>query len=216
MSIKRIDANTDFKNRVYTSGAVGSVIGAAYTSTKKNWLTNNRPSDVFIKSVSRNLEEALTPQQRQEASIINSFVKAVVDPSTDLETVKPQIRASQELTEAIKSHTSEDVNVAIERVFAEPDKAVLKNNLLDLQSKTKSDKLFGKNTALKLVNDNFDEKNLQLRKHKNTAEKTFNMIKSTARNVQIKSVLTGAAVVGLVASTLTFVFFNDKSTKSAK
>lgn len=216
MSIKRIDSNTDFRNRVYTAGAVSGVIGGAYTATKKNWLTNNHPSDVFIKSVSRNLEDSLTPQQRQEASIINSFVKAVVDPSTDLETVKPQIRASQELTEAIKSHPSEDVNVAIERVFAEPDRAVLKNNLLDLQSKTKSDKLFGKNTALKLVNDNFDAGTLKLKKHANTTEKTFNMIKSTARNIQLKSVLAGAAVAGLVASTLTFVFSNDNSTKPTK
>ncbi len=213
MSIRRVDSNSDLKNRIVVASTTSAVAGTAYTATKKNWLYKNNPSDVFVKKVSKHLEENATPEQRREASIINSFVRSVVDPEVDVKTVKPQIKASKELSEAIKSNPAEDIDVAIERVFAEPDTAKLKDNLLNLQDKTKSDKLFGKNTALKLVHDNFDAEKQVLKKNPNTSESLFKMMKSTAKVMQAKTAVVGGVVTGAVAAALTLVFtdVNHKS-----
>lgn len=213
MSIRRVDSNSDLKNRIVVASTTSAVAGTAYTATKKNWLYKNNPSDVFVKKVSKHLEENATPEQRKEASIINSFVRSVVDPEVDVQTVKPQIKASKELSEAIKSNPAEDIDVAIERVFAEPDTAKLKDNLLNLQNKTKSDKLFGKNTALKLVHDNFDAEKQVLKKNPNTSESLFKMMKSTAKVMQAKTAVVGGVVTGAVAAALTLVFtdVNHKS-----
>lgn len=213
MSIRRVDSNSDLKNRIVVASTTSAVAGTAYTATKKNWLYKNNPSDVFVKKVSKHLEENATPEQRREASIINSFVRSVVDPEVDVQTVKPQIKASKELSEAIKSNPAEDIDVAIERVFAEPDTAKLKDNLLNLQDKTKSDKLFGKNTALKLVHDNFDAEKQVLKKNPNTSESLFKMMKSTAKVMQAKTAVVGGVVTGAVAAALTLVFtdVNHKS-----
>lgn len=213
MSIRRVDSNSDLKNRIVVASTTSAVAGTAYTATKKNWLYKNNPSDVFVKKVSKHLEENATPEQRREASIINGFVRSVVDPEVDVQTVKPQIKASKELSEAIKSNPAEDIDVAIERVFAEPDTAKLKDNLLNLQNKTKSDKLFGKNTALKLVHDNFDAEKQVLKKNPNTSESLFKMMKSTAKVMQAKTAVVGGVVTGAVAAALTLVFtdVNHKS-----
>lgn len=206
MSIRRVDSSTDLKNRLCTAATAGAVLGTGYTATKKNWLYQDNPSDVFIKNVSDNLEEKLTPQQRREASIINSFMNSVVDSEVDVNTLKPQIKASKELSEAIKSNPTEEVDAAIERVFAEPDNVKLRNTLTNLQSKTKSDKLFGRNTALQLVHQNFDAENKILKKSENTSEQVFKMIKSTAKKIQVKSAIVGGLVTGAVAAGLTLVF----------
>lgn len=213
MSIRRVDSNSDLKNRIVVASTTSAVAGTAYTATKKNWLYKNNPSDIFVKEVSKHLEENATPEQRREASIINGFVRSVVDPEVDVQTVKPQIKASKELSEAIKSNPAEDIDVAIERVFAEPDTAKLKDNLLNLQNKTKSDKLFGKNTALKLVHENFDAEKQVLKKNPNTSESLFKMMKSTAKVMQAKTAAVGGVVTGAVAAALTLVFtdVNHKS-----
>ncbi len=213
MSIRRVDSNSDLKNRIVVASTTSAVAGTAYTATKKNWLYKNNPSDIFVKEVSKHLEENATPEQRREASIINGFVRSVVDPEVDVQTVKPQIKASKELSEAIKSNPAEDIDVAIERVFAEPDTAKLKDNLLNLQNKTKSDKLFGKNTALKLVHENFDAEKQVLKKNSNTSEALFKMMKSTAKVMQAKTAAVGGVVTGAVAAALTLVFtdVNHKS-----
>lgn len=213
MSIKRVDSSVDMKTRLYTAAGVGAVLGTGYTASKKNWLYKDSPSDTFVKNVSNNLEAVITPQQRREASIINSFLNSVVDPEVDVQTLKPQIKASKELSEAIKSHPAEDVDAAIGRVFAESDSAKLKDNLLELQSKTKSDKLFGRNAALKLVHQNYDVDTKTLRKAENTSEQVFNMIKSSARKIQVKSAVVGALVTGAVAAALTLVFTNEDKIK---
>lgn len=213
MSIRRVDSNSDLKNRIVVASTTSAVAGTAYTATKKNWLYKNNPSDVFVKKVSKHLEENATPEQRKEASIINSFVRSVVDPEVDVQTVKPQIKASKELSEAIKSNPAEDVDAAIERVFSEPDTTKLKENLLNLQNNTKSDKLFGRNAALKLVHENFDAEKQVLKKNSNTSEALFKMMKSTAKVMQAKTAAVGGVVTGAVAAALTLVFtdVNHKS-----
>lgn len=213
MSIRRVDSNSDLKNRIVVASTTSAVAGTAYTATKKNWLYKNNPSDVFVKKVSKHLEENATPEQRREASIINGFVRSVVDPEVDVQTVKPQIKASKELSEAIKSNPAEDVDAAIERVFSEPDTTKLKENLLNLQNNTKSDKLFGRNAALKLVHENFDAEKQVLKKNPNTSESLFKMMKSTAKVMQAKTAVVGGVVTGAVAAALTLVFtdVNHKS-----
>lgn len=213
MSIRRVDSNSDLKNRIVVASTTSAVAGTAYTATKKNWLYKNNPSDIFVKEVSKHLEENATPEQRREASIINGFVRSVVDPEVDVQTVKPQIKASKELSEAIKSNPAEDVDAAIERVFSEPDTAKLKENLLNLQNNTKSDKLFGRNAALKLVHENFDAEKQVLKKNPNTSESLFKMMKSTAKVMQAKTAVVGGVVTGAVAAALTLVFtdVNHKS-----
>lgn len=213
MSIRRVDSNSDLRNRIVVASTTSAVAGTAYTATKKNWLYKNNPSDVFVKKVSKHLEENATPEQRREASIINGFVRSVVDPEVDVQTVKPQIKASKELSEAIKSNPAEDVDSAIERVFSEPDTTKLKENLLNLQNNTKSDKLFGRNAALKLVHDNFDAEKQVLKKNPNTSESLFKMMKSTAKVMQAKTAVVGGVVTGAVAAALTLVFtdVNHKS-----
>lgn len=213
MAISRVDSRTDLKNRLLAAAGTGAVVGGGYIATKKNWLYNDAPSDAFIKNVSDNLESSITPQQKKEASLINNFVRAVVDPAGDVQALKPQIKASKELSEAIKSHPAEEVDTAIERVFAEPDTAKLKDNLINLQSKTKSDKLFGRNTALKLIHENYDSETKSLRKAQNTSEQVFKMIKSTARKIQVKSAIVGACVTGAVAAGLTLICTDVKGHK---
>ena len=214
MSIRRVDSNSDLKNRIMVASTTSAVAGTAYTATKKNWLYKNNPSDVFVKNVSNHLEANVTPEQRREASIINSFVRSVVDPEVDVQTVKPQIKASKELSEAIKSNPAEDVDAAIERVFSEPDTTKLKENLLNLQNNTKSDKLFGRNAALKLVHENFDAEKQVLKKNPSTSDGLFKMMKSTARGMQAKSSVVAGVVTGAVAAALTLVFTDvDKKSK---
>lgn len=200
MSIRRVDSSSSLENRLCAAAGAGAVLGAGYSATKKNWLYKDSPSDTFVKNVSKNLEAGITPQQRREASIINSFLKSVVDSEVDVQTLKPQVKASKELSEAIKSHPAEDVDAAIGRVFAEPNEAKLKDSLLELQNRTKSDKLFGKNVALKLVHENFDADTKALRKSENTSEQVFNMLKSTARKVQVKSAVATGIVTGAIAA----------------
>lgn len=200
MSIRRVDSSSGLESRLCTAAGAGAVVGAGYSATKKNWLYKDSPSDVFVKNVSKNLEAGITPEQRREASIINSFLKSVVDSEVDVQTLKPQVKASKELSEAIKSHPAEDVDAAIGRVFAEPDEAKLKDSLLELQNRTKSDKLFGKNVALKLVHENFDADTKTLRKSENTSEQVFNMLKSTAKKVQVKSAIATGIVTGAIAA----------------
>ena len=141
----------------------------------------------------------MTPEEKEEAGKINTFLKAVVNPETNMEDLKPQIRESKELSDAIKSTPEENVEDAINRVFSNPNKEEVKQNLLDLQDKTVSHKKSGKNTALKLVHDNFNSQEKKLVKNENTSEEVFGMLKKTAKKIQVKTALLGGVVAGLVA-----------------
>ena len=98
----------------------------------------------------------------------------------------------------------EDLEQAINRVFSQPKEKV-KQDLLDLQFKTKADKKAGRNTALKLVCDNFDAKERKLVKNSATSEKVFKMLKSTANKIQAKAVATTAVITGIAAGAVYMV-----------
>ena len=210
MSINAVnpaDSGSGFKKRLLTAAGVGFAAGAAGTAMKKNWLYNGMPSDVFVKSASKNLEETMSSDELKEAAKVNSFLKSVVDPEVDLETLKPQIKESKELSDAIKLTPDETVEGAIKRVFSNPDKDQVKQDLLDLQFKTKSDKKSDRNTALRLIYDNFDAKNKKFVKSKTTSDTMFGIVKKTADTIQKKAVTAGGAVAGLAAAALCLVAY---------
>lgn len=217
MSVSRVEQNNpNVKARLLSSFGIGAVVGSSAMATRKAWLFKDAPSDVFIKKVSKNLEKQVPAHECAEAIMINNFVKNAVDPEVNVQTLKPQILASKELSEAIKSHPAEDVKVAIERVFAEPDNAKLRESLINLQLKTKSDKKFGTNVALKLVHENYDAKNKVLKQSQNTSDDVFKMLTSTAKKIQIKSAVVGGLVLAGVATAMTIVFTNTLPSSTPK
>ncbi len=217
MSVNRVGSSnndmSDFRNKILGSTAIGALAGGVYSATKTNWIYKGLPSDQFVRNVSTNLRKDMTSDELKESAKISKFLSDVVKPETDLETLKPQIRDSKELSEAIKSAPEEELEDAITRVFSQP-KDKVKQDLTRLQFKTKSNKKINSTTALKLINDNFDASNKKLVKNPETSEKVFNMIKSTANKIQAKSVAVASvlsgAVVGALALVVTKVPGEDK------
>lgn len=204
-AINSVEPKMTLKNKIIASAGTGFVAGTAYIGSKKNWLYKGVPNDTFVKKIGKNLEKNMTSEELKESAKINKFLESVVDPEVKIETLKPQIRDSKELTQAIKSTPEENVENAIKRVFSNPDKSKVKEDLLELQLKTLSDKKANRNTALKLAFDNFDAKEKTLVKSKNTSEEMFGMIQKTAKKIQIKTALLGGALIGLAAAAFCLV-----------
>ena len=206
-------SQSSFRNRILISTGVGAVAGGLYTAKDKHWLYKGMPSDTFVRNVSKNLRKDMTSDELKESSKVYRFVERVVDPEVEIETLKPYIRESKELSDAIKSTPEENVEQAMTRVFSQPDKSKIKQDLIDLQYKTKADKKTGRNTALKLINDNFDASAQKLVKQENTPLRVFNMIKNTAAKIQAKSVLAGAAAVGAATGALALIISDVPDSK---
>ena len=207
MSINRVsetDARRDFKNKLLGSTIAGAIAGSGYKATQRAWIYKGLPSDTFVREVSRNLRKDMTSDELKESAKISKFLSNVVDPEVKVETLKPQILDSKELSEAIKATPDESVEDAINRVYAQP-KGKIKQDLIDLQFKTKSDKKCGRNTALKLINDNFDAKERKLVKNPETTEKIFEMIKATSNKIQTKAVAITGLITGIAAGALYMV-----------
>ena len=203
-AINNADPYTAYRNKILTVAGVGAVAGGAVAASGKRYLYDGAPSDTFVKKVSKKLRKEMPPEETKEAKKINKFLAKATDPQTDLETLKPMIKDSKELSDAIKSTPDEAVDKAINRVYSQP-KAKVRQDLLSLQQKTKSDKIASTNTALKLLNDNFDASTKKLVKNENTSDKVFGMMKKTAKNIQVKSVAALAATAGVIAGALCMV-----------
>lgn len=204
-AISNADQNTAFQNKIWASAGVGAVAGGAVAAARKRYLYDGVPSDTFVKNVSKNLEKTMTADEAYEDLKIRKFLEKAEDPEVDTETLKPMIKDSKELSEAIKATPEESVDDAINRVFAEQNKTKLRQNLINLQDKTKSDKISSQNTALKLLHDNFDKKTKKLVKNEGTSNEVFNMIKKTAKKIQVKTVAVTAAMTGAIAGALCLV-----------
>lgn len=204
-AINSVEPKMTLKNKLLASASTGFVAGTAYIASKKNWLYKGVPNDIFVKKIGKNLEKGMTSDELKESAKINKFLESVVDPEVNMETLKPQIRDSKELSQAIKLTPEEGVENAIKRVFSNLDKGKVKEQLLDLQYKTKSDKLADRNTALKLAFDNFDAKEKSLIKSNSTSEEMFGMIKKTAKKIQIKTALIGGTLIGLATAAFCLV-----------
>lgn len=207
MAISRVESNTpNIKTRLYAVAGIGAVAGSAASLSSKAWLYKGMPNDSFVKQVGINLDKKLTPKEQSESRLINNFLNSVVDAEVDVQTLKPHIRASKELSAAIKSYPEENLEEAISRVFAEPDETKLRDNLSLLQEKTKSDKKSGRNTALKLIHENFDSENKVLKKSEGTSAEIFNMLKSTAKKMQLNKIVFGGAVAAGIVTASAIVF----------
>ena len=207
MSVKNVsaaDSQSNLASKIAISATAGAIIGGGYTATKKNWLYHDMPSDTFVKQVSKNLKKDMTSDELKENYKIEKFLKDAVEPRTSTESLKAQIKDSKELSLAIKSNPSEDIDSAIERVFSQPSDKV-RDDLVNLQYKTKIDKKAGKNTARKLIMNNFDASGRKLSKHAETSENVFRMIKNTASHVQAKAVGTAAALTALGTAALALI-----------
>ena len=201
MSITRVstsDKMADLRNRILISTGVGAVAGGIYSSTRQNWLYKGLPSDTFVKEASREIRKTMNSEDLKESAKINNFLKAAIDPETNVETLRPNILDSKELSEAIKQSPDEKVENAITRVFSQP-KDKIRQDLVELQFRTKADKISGRNTVLKLLNDNFDAAGKKLVKNSETSEDMFSMIKKTAGKIQAKAIAKGAAIAGCAA-----------------
>jgi len=204
-AINNADSKTAFQNRILAATGAGALVGGVYTAKDKQYLYKGLPSDVFVRDVGRNLRKEMTSDEIMESAKVYKFVEKAVDPEVDLESLKPMIKDSKELSEAIKSNPQETIEEAITRVFSQKDTSKIKEDLLDLQYKTKSDKKTGRNTSLKLLHDNFDAGEQKLVKNKGTTEAVFNMLKNTATKIQIKTVAVGATLAGLAAGALCLI-----------
>lgn len=216
MSVDRISAtktNVDFKQRILGATAAGAVAGGAYSSTKHNWIYKGLPSDSFVKEAGTALRETMTSDDLKESAKINRFLGDVVNPEIDVETLKPQIRESEELSAAIKAHPAETTEEAIARVFSKP-KEEIKQTLIDLQLKTKADKKCGSNTARQLLNKNFDAAKKKLVKHSETSDEVFTLIKSAARKIQLKTIGVTAGLVGLATGAAALILSDVPDKKS--
>lgn len=217
MSVDRIgknDAMNAFANKIYSSTAAGTIAGGVYAASKKNWIYKGLPSDTFVKNVSTNLREDMSSDELKESAKIRKFLETLVKPETNLEDLKPQILESKELTAAIKKTPDESIGDAFNRVFSQ-SKEKAKQDLLNLQFKTKSNNKNSKYTAVKLINENFDASQKKLVQSSATSDRTFGMIKSTALKLQAKTVAIGAILTGVAAAALALVVSNVPENKNA-
>lgn len=194
-----------FRNKILAAAGVGAAAGGIYAASGKRYLYDGVPSDTFVKKVSKNLDKEMSAKDSYEALKVRKFLEKVVEPEVDMNSLKPMIKDSKELSEAIKATPEEPVDEAITRVFSQPDKEKVKQDLISLQNKTKSDKIASENTALKLLHDNFDKKTKKLVKNEGTSDEVFSMIKKTAKKIQVKTVATVAVMTGAVAGALCLV-----------
>lgn len=207
MSITKIstsDRMTDLKNRILISTGVGAVAGGIYSSTKQNWLYKGLPSDAFVRETSREIRKTMNSEDLKESAKISKFLKAAIDPETNVETLRPQILDSAELSAAIKATPEETVEDAIKRVYSQP-KDKVRQDLIGLQFKTKADKISGRNTVMKMLNDNFDASKKTLAKNPETSDSMFGLIKKTAGRIQAKAIAKGAAIAGLATGALCLI-----------
>ncbi|MCR5265959.1 MAG: hypothetical protein K6E29_05135 [Cyanobacteria bacterium RUI128] len=207
MSITKIstsDRMADLKNRILLSTGVGAVAGGIYSAIRPNWLYKGLPSDTFVKETSREIRKTMNSEDLKESAKISKFLKAAIDPETNVEELRPQILDSKELSEAIKASHEETVEDAIKRVYSQP-KDKVRQDLIDIQFKTKADKISGRTTVLKMLNDNFDASKKTLVKHSETSDNMFALIKKTAGKIQAKAIAKGAAIAGCAAGALCLI-----------
>ena len=204
-AVSTADQYSALKKRMVVATGTGALIGGAVVAKDKQYLYRGLPSDKFVKSVSENLKEEMNKDEIMESAKINRFLEKVVDTDVDEQVLKDSIIDSTELSEAIKSNPNEKVEDAIARVFSQPDKNKVKEDLLNLQYKTNSNKKTGRTTSSRLLNANFDAKEQKFVKDNATSERLFGMLKKTAAKIQIKTVAIGAAVTGLIAGAVCLI-----------
>ena len=211
MSINRINESDSFKTykrNFVISAVVGGGAGAAIRARKPAWLSKGEPSDAFVKQVSKELRNNMSPEDRVEADKINRFYRTAIDPEVNIEGLKPMLRDSRELSQAIMTNPGETLDEATERVFSNPNRNELREEVLGLQMKTVADKKANKNTATRLIADNFNPSEMKLVKSESTTDEMFAIVKKAASKVKTKAIVV-AASVGALAGAAVYLFAAD-------
>jgi len=184
-----------------TGLVIGAVAGAIEGFTRKSWLDGKAPADSFVKNVSKGLEKTLTPEENKELTKVKNFFSALVDYNTDVYKLKENVEASKELSGAILKNEGETAQMAIDRVFANTNKAELKKELLEIQNRTQIDKKVNINTAKNITKENINLTSKTLQKSEGTSTEVFNVIKKAAQkskvNTAIKHTAIGAVLFGI-------------------
>ena len=97
-AISSVDSKTAFQNRILAATGAGALLGGAYTAKDKQYLYKGIPSDTFVRDVGRNLRKEMTSDERMESAKVCKFIEKAVDPEVDLESLKPMIKDSKELS----------------------------------------------------------------------------------------------------------------------
>jgi len=181
---------------------IGAGIGAVGGFARKSWINNNEPTDTFVKKVSSGLEKSLKPEDKVEVDKINDFFSAVMEPTTDLSTLRPTIEDSKELTGALKLQENENPSQALDRIFDDANSENLKSTLKNMQDQTKIDKTVNLKASKALIQDNFDHTAGSLLKSESTSDATFKILKNAAKKIRVQTAVAHAIVGSVILGTI--------------
>lgn len=207
--VKAIGATDSIKTktvrqRTIDDGNRGLVIGAAIGGiegfSRKSWLTKGHPSDSFIKNVSKGLETTLKPEEHKEFNKINSFFKDLTHYKVNVDNMRSRVEESTELSNAVNKKEGETTKDALDRIFSNPDKNAVKEELRNLQTRTVIDKKVDTTAAETIITKNFDATNKKLKKAEGTSDEVFKILKKSAKSINkttaIKHTVIGAVLAG--------------------
>lgn len=181
-----------------TGFLIGAGIGAVEGYARKSWIKNDQPTDKFIKQVSKGLTNNLTESEHVELNKVNSFFEALVDPKTNVDSLRGRIEDSTELTNAISKNDGETAKDALDRIFSNPDKNAVKQDLQLMQDKTTVDKKVNKYGAKAVILENFDSANKKLSKSENTSKETFKVLIKAAKKIKLNTAVAHTAIGGVL------------------
>ena len=180
---------------------LGACAGVIEGYTRKSWLTKDAPSDTFVKNVSKDLETTLQPKEHKELEKVTAFFKQLTNYRTDVYEMRGRIEDSTELTNALNKHEGESTKDALDRIFSNPDKLQVKQELRDLQNRTQVDKKVDIYTARTIANANFDTKTKSLKQATGTSDEVFGILKSAARRIKVKTAVQHGVIGGFLVGT---------------
>ncbi len=176
---------------------LGAGVGAIAGYSKKSWLKNDKPSDKFVKQVSKEMEKTLEPQEKSELTKVNKFFEALLDYRTEPDELRQRIEKSSELSNAIIKKEGETTEVALDRIFNQ-DKPELKKELRHLQDRTVVDKKVNIYAAKNLIKKNFNKETKKFEKANDTTKEAFSIIKKAIKRTRIKTAVKDTFVGGIL------------------
>ena len=194
---------------------LGAGIGAIEGFTRKSWLKGDKPSDTFVKQVSKQMEKTLEPNEKSELTKVNKFFEALLDYRSEPDELRQRIEKSNELSNAIIKQEGETTEKALDRIFAQ-DKPMLKKELRELQDRTVVDKKVNINAAKRLVNKNFNQKTKAFEKANETTKEAFSIIKKAITKTRIKTAVKDTVVGGVLVGIAGMLIGANELTKKQK
>lgn len=194
------------RQRTLDDGARGLLIGAGVGAIdgfcRKSWIAKGRPSDSFVKNVSKGLETTLKPEEHKEFNKINSFFKDLIHYKVNVDNMRSRIEESTELSNAVNKKEGETTKNALDRIFSNPDKNAVKEELRNLQTRTIVDKKVDTTAAEAIITKNFDATNKKLKKAEGTSDEVFKILKKSAKSLNKSTAIKHTVIGGVLAGTL--------------